>query len=127
LGAQTPVATGLLPAREPGQVGVEGLGVVQHRVLDRDPQLLDLTLPPRPGHLTGVVEQPRLRQLLQHHTPEIHDPSQPETTDSRGPSRTLFPHRGQVFEKGLDEPSPRPVEGKPRRTRATVARATYRR
>jgi hypothetical protein len=59
--------TRLLPARLGRLVGVERVGGVQVGVLDRDLEDLDLEPVSRGGQLVGTLEEPAIRQVLDHH------------------------------------------------------------
>ena len=72
---------GPLAAGQPGQLGVEAVGVVDDRVLHRDPQHLDLALALGARHLLGVIEERGLGQLVEVGG-QVHDPTQAPTTDN---------------------------------------------
>jgi hypothetical protein len=67
-------AAGALPAGLWRLLGVQGVGVVEVGVLDRDLDDLDLTPVPLGGEDFGVVEQLAARQVLDRH--HIHVPTQ---------------------------------------------------
>ena len=71
---------GPLPARQPGQRGVEAVGVVDDRVLHGDPQDLDLALALGARDLLGVIEERGPGQLVEVGG-QVHDPTQAPSTD----------------------------------------------
>ena len=71
-------------ALAPGQrthLGVEGVGVVEDRDLDGDPEHLHLALALRARHLVGVIEELGLGQLLESGG-QVHDSTQAGGSDS---------------------------------------------
>ena len=82
-------APGTLAAGEPADLGIECLGVVEDRVLHRDPQDLSLALALHARDLVGVIEERILGQLVESGG-QVHASTRSGGTDS--PSALIPEH-----------------------------------